>query len=138
MYTVNEVEAMLSELVDEIPNEFFVNLNGGIVLLDECKPHPESQGDLFIMGEYCYRSDMGRQIFIYYGSFIRMYGNASEEAFKEQLRHTLRHELTHHLESQAGERGLEIDDAIRLNEYRRIHRPDSPAAETPKKHFFNH
>ena len=122
MYSIDDVSGMLEEIVDEIPPEFFNDLNGGIVLLEECKPHPQSAGDLFIMGEYHHRRDMGRYICIYYGSFIRIYGHLSEAALREKLRSTLIHEFTHHLESLAGERGLEIQDKIRMNEYRRLHK----------------
>ena len=122
MYNIDDVSEMLEEIVDEIPTEFFDDLNGGIVLLDECPPHPESLGDLFILGQYQYRWDMGRSIHIYYGSFMRIYSYLTPEKLKEKLRETLEHELTHHWESKAREKGLEIEDAIKINEYKRIHK----------------
>jgi len=124
MYTIDDVEKMLDQIADEIPDDFFKDLNGGVILLEESKTHPQSAGDLFIMGEYVHRQDMGRYICIYYGSFMRVYGGAPEHVLYAQLRTTLLHEFTHHLESLAGERGLEIRDEIKLNEYRRIHRND--------------
>ena len=118
MYTIDAVEKMLSEIAEELPAELFNHLNGGVVLLEACKAHPESTGDLYIMGEYSHRHDMGRCIYIYYGSFMRVHAYAPEDVLRGQLRATLLHELTHHLESLAGERGLEVKDKIKLEEYR--------------------
>lgn len=38
---------------------------------------------------------------------------------------TIKHEFTHHLESLAGEKGLEIDDAIKINTYLSKHKKRS-------------
>ncbi len=125
MYTIDEVETMLNDIADEIPDAFFERLNGGVILLEECKTHPESAGDLYIMGEYCNSQVMGRCIRMYYGSFMRVHAYAPEPELRQLLRGTLLHEFTHHLESLAGERGLEIKDKLRLEEYRRVHRNDA-------------
>ena len=58
-------------------------------------------------------------IYIYYGSFLEVYGELGEKELEEELRETLLHEFTHHMESLAGERGLEIKDEKELWEYRR-------------------
>ena len=121
MYTIDEVRRMLGEIADELPEAFFRQLNGGILLQEACKAHPQGKGDLFIMGDYNNRRDMGRSINIYYGSFMRAWGHAPEHVLRAKLRATLLHEFTHHLESLAGERGLEIRDKIQLEEYRRTH-----------------
>jgi len=121
MHSIEAVDAMLAQIADEIPGMFFERLNGGIQLREECKEHPQSQGDLYIMGEYCNRRDLGRHINIYYGSFMRVYADAPAEVLYRKLRESLLHELTHHLESLAGERGLEIQDKIKLAEYRERH-----------------
>ena len=73
-----------------------------------------------IMGEYI-RSNLGRMIKIYYGSFERMYSWMDEEQLTEQLREVLRHEFTHHIESLAGERGLEIKDEQQIRDYMERH-----------------
>lgn len=121
MYTIDDIQEMLNQIADEIPDEFFKHLNGGVVLLDECKLHPDSKVDLYILGEYSYRQDMGRQIYIYYGSFMKLYTHAPKELMYKELRRTLLHEFTHHLESLSGERGLGIKDKVRLNEYLHAH-----------------
>ena len=125
MYTIDDVERLLGDIAEEIPDEFFRYLNGGVILLPQVKLHPEGvAGDLYIMGEYNHRYDMGRSICMYYGSFMRLYANAPENILRWHLRDTLLHEFTHHLESLAGERGLEIKDEIQLEEYKRVHRED--------------
>jgi len=121
MYTIDDIQEILKQIADDIPDEFFKHLNGGVVLLDECKPHPKSKGDLFILGEYSYRHDMGRHIYLYYGSFAKLYANSPKSVLYNELRRTLLHEFTHHLESLAGERSLEVKDKVRLGEYLHTH-----------------
>jgi len=121
MITVDELAAMLEELESEIPADLYRDLNGGVVLVQGSKLHPESGGsrDLYIMGEYNWQPrGLGRYITIYYGSFVRVYDHYPPERQKEELRKILYHEFTHHLESMAGEKDLEIKDAIDLLEYR--------------------
>lgn len=117
--SIEEVHEILDEIVEELPKEFFEKLNEGIILLPECRFHPESNraNRLYIMGQYS-KSITGRHIVIYYGSFERVYDGVSIEILKEKLRDTLLHEFTHHLESLAGEKGLEIKDAEAINRYR--------------------
>ena len=117
-YSIDEVQAMLMEIADELPDLFFRELNGGIILLEDCKEHPQG-GNLLIMGDYQARRDLGRSIRIYYGSFMRAHGYLPEEQLREKLKATLLHEFTHHLESLAGERGLELRDLKELEEFRR-------------------
>jgi len=122
MYSIDTVEKMLEEIADDIPDEFFKNLNGGIILLPESKQHHYSKGDLYIMGEYNNRHDFGRFICIYYGSFMRVHADLPEAKFKEKLKKTLLHEFTHHLESLSGQRDLEYKDEDELNRYKRIYK----------------
>ena len=126
MYTIDEISDMLDDIVDEIPLELFKDLNGGIILLEECKSHPESMGNLFVLGEYHHRQGMGRYIIIYYGSFMRLYQHLRPEQLRARLKETLLHEFTHHLESLAGEKGLEIQDKLDLQRYRQLHRRPKP------------
>lgn len=121
--TIEELHDILDSIAEGLPKEIFKGLNEGIVLLPEYKIHPESRegNTLYIMGEYSV-SFTGRNIRIYYGSFKRAYGDISKDRLYEKLKETLLHEFTHHLESLAGERDLEIEDAERLDEYRRYGR----------------
>lgn len=120
MVTIEEAGLMLDEIAQELPEEFYRQLNGGILLLPNAKAHPEARGDgdLFIMGEYTHSPTLGRYITIYFGSFERVYAHLTPEAFKAQLKRVLVHEFTHHLENLAGDRSLEHKDARDMERYR--------------------
>ena len=105
----DEAGALLDEMAEEFPPEFYDELNGGIALLPEAKEDPEGEhGELYIMGEYC-NDMMGKYINLYYGSFAALAGQEdwTEEDWEDELYTTLAHEFTHHIEGRAGERGLE-------------------------------
>ncbi|MEA5003761.1 MAG: metallopeptidase family protein [Christensenella sp.] len=123
MISLEEMGELLDELAEELPQEFFADLNGGILLLPQVEMHPKSRADdLYVMGRYFRSSDMGNHIEIYYGSFERLYGHLSKDQLREQLRSTLRHEFRHHLEGLSGERGLEVEDEVYISEYLRSHK----------------
>lgn len=119
MFTIDDAQEILDDIANNLPKDFYKELNGGILLLPEAKESPYSQAnDLWIMGEYCVNSSMGRMIKIYYGSFERnLPQDISREVLRDKLKEVLVHEFTHHLESLAGERGLEIWDEEQLNKY---------------------
>jgi Uncharacterized protein conserved in bacteria len=117
---MEEFLEMVDDIAGEIPREFFDRLNGGIVLRPEQKYHPQGVGnDLFIMGEYSSSRTMGRTIYIYYGSYEAVYGYMEKEQLRKRVKETVLHEFTHHFESLAGERDLEIEDAVRIAEYKK-------------------
>lgn len=121
--SIDEVHEMLDEIAEDIPKEFYRELNGGIILIDKHKLHPESQSgyELYVKGEYI-KDITGRYIKIYYGSFKKLYIKISKKKLYKKLEDTLLHEFTHHLEDLAGERGLEIKDIESLNRYRSKHK----------------
>lgn len=118
MVTIREAEQMLDEIAESLPEEIFRHLNGGVSLspLSKLSPHAVDN-DLYILGEYMSGGVLGRYIVIYYGSFARTFGNIPPDMFRQELARTLKHELTHHLESLAGEKDLEIEDAEQLWDY---------------------
>ena len=123
MITYDETMEILSDIADEIPEEFYRELNGGIILLPDSKTHPDSRPDdkLYVLGEY--HNDrkgyggLGRYIVIYHGSFVKMYPGIRRKYQTEKLREVLIHEFTHHMESLSGERALQIKDARQLGKY---------------------
>ncbi|MDD4774809.1 MAG: metallopeptidase family protein [Eubacteriales bacterium] len=119
MIDIDRFEQIAEELTGELPEVFFKELNGGVNILEYIKIHPKSSPDhpMFIMGEYHYTRETGRGIYIYYGSFMRMYPNAPEDTIRHHLRSTLRHEFRHHLESLAGERMLIDEDNTLFERY---------------------
>lgn len=118
MISIDEMQELLDELAEELPEEFYNELNGGIILLPEAHLSAYAKGnDLYTLGEYRHSWSMGRYIVIFYGSFEKIFGHLSDEALKAELRKTLRHEFTHHLESLAGENALEKEDADYISKY---------------------
>jgi len=117
---IEEMQEALDELEKDLPQEILKELNGGIILAEDSKMHPQSMGnDLFILGEYHHEPrGLGRYVMIYYGSIMRTHGHLSREKQLDKLKAVLYHELFHHLESQAGERSLEVQDAIDLARYK--------------------
>ncbi len=124
--TLEHFSQLADEVADEIPQEFFRKLNGGIILQTYAKLHPQSvpHAPLYIMGEYTRSHMMGRHIVVYYGSLNAVYGHCSDEVMKQHIRSTIFHEFRHHLESLGGSRELEIEDAVRMAEYRRKYHVD--------------
>jgi len=120
MITFDEAAAMLDEIADKLPEGFFKDLNGGIYLLPEVKKHNESteRQPLYILGEYISQHDLGKLIYLYYGSFMQVYQHLSPKELKKELESVLIHEFTHHLEFLAGDRDLEIKDDIEMERYK--------------------
>jgi len=121
--TLDHFNRLADEVADEVPLEFFRELNGGIILQTAAKQHSKSVpgAPLYVMGEYCRSRMMGRHINLYYGSFNVTYGHCSDKEMKAHIRSTLFHEFRHHLEALGGRRELEDEDARRLWAYRRKH-----------------
>ena len=118
MMTIDEMQDVLDELAEELPEVFYKDLNGGIVLLPQAKESEYSRkDDLYTLGEYHHGGAMGNYIKIYYGSFERLFGYLSDEQMKAQLRKTLRHEFRHHIETLAGEDDLVDEDARFIRGY---------------------
>lgn len=118
MIDIDTVQSMLEDIASELPEEFYRELNGGILLLPKVKRNRLGRGDdLYVMGEYHNNRSMGRYIVIYYGSFEQLYGHLGPRALRRRLSHTLKHEFTHHLESLAGERTLEKKDEEFIRKY---------------------
>lgn len=124
MVTIDDAHELLDEIAAELPQDFWKELNGGVCLLPDTKVSPEAvKRDLYVLGEYAYSPVTGRCIYIYYGSFHRLFRNVTREEMKTELRRVLFHEFTHHVESLAGERGLEIKDQQQMAEYHRRNKP---------------
>ncbi|MDO4270901.1 MAG: metallopeptidase family protein [Eubacteriales bacterium] len=119
MISIDRFEEILGALAEELPEAFYEELNGGI-LVDPGRPlHPaDEHGDLYIMGEYRVEPAMGKYIVMFYGSFRRVFGNLDEARLTEEMRKVLRHEFRHHVEGRAGVRDLEVWDEEQISAYR--------------------
>ncbi|MCL2580479.1 MAG: YdeI/OmpD-associated family protein [Oscillospiraceae bacterium] len=120
MLTFEEAREALTEISDALPPAIFDGLNGGILLLPDTM---QDEHGLYILGQYHYEPNgFGRYVTIHYGSMVKVYGHLSAKGFQNELSSTLRHELVHHLEHQAGDRTLEIKDAMQIERYLRFKR----------------
>jgi len=133
--TFEQSQDALTEIADSLPGEIFNRLNGGILLLPDTVRDPHYRG-LFILGQYHVEPQgFGRYVTIHYGSMVQVFGHLSPAAFRQKLEETLRHELIHHIESLAGDRSLEIRDAIEMDKFKQrrklrlSHNPSLPDLE---------
>ena len=125
-----------TELLDEemklLPDYVYEELSGGVLVDEAAKLHPKRlMDDLYILGTYSSGTIFGKQIVLYYGSFMKTMGSAPEERIRLQIRDTLRHEFLHHLETRAGlfGRGTLIEeDRDRMMRYYMMHRERAEAA----------
>ena len=102
MITIEEYGAIVSELMDELPDEFFRELSGGVIVSEPVAIPDYAQGnDLYTLGKYQIFSRV-RQITMFKGSFDRVYPRADVVEARRILRGVLRHEIRHHLESLGG------------------------------------
>ena len=120
---IDSFHKMIEELSEEIPDDLFRELNGGILTLPEVKLHPQSKKPAYYtLGEYRTQiPGLGRYIVIYYGSFVNVFGvNADTDTLRREIRKVLLHEFRHHIESLAGEKDLMIEDEINLQKYKNL------------------
>ena len=124
MISIGEYRQIVSELLDELPKEFFRELTGGVIVSAAAEVPDYARGnDLYIMGQYR-RSSGIRQIVLFKGSFDRAYPQADAAEARRLLRGILRHEFRHHLESIGGIRNsssLEVEDEREKQAYLAFH-----------------
>ena len=128
MISTEEYRQIVSELLDELPEEFFQKLSGGVVVSEAAELPAYARGDdLYTMGKYVISSGI-RQIVMYKGSFDRVFPQADAAEAKERLRAVLRHEFRHHVEFLGGVRNsssLEAQDEREKQAYLARHRKES-------------
>ena len=111
MISTEEYRAIVFELMDELPDAFFRELSGGVVVSDaKVIPDYAKGNDICTMGAYKIYSGV-RQIVMYKGSFDAVYPHADAAEAKKLLRGILRHEMRHHLESLGGVHNAESLEA---------------------------
>ena len=113
MISIEEYRKIVSELLDELPEQFFQELSGGVIVSEAVVIPDYARGnDLCSMGQYQVSFGI-RQITLFKGSFDMVYPLADAEEARELLRGILHHEFRHHLESLGGIRNsssLEAED----------------------------
>ena len=120
MISIEVYRNIISELMDELPKEFFRDLSGGVIVSEALViPDYARADDLYTLGQYQVASGI-RQIIMFKGSFDRAYPRADAARAKELLRGILRHEFRHHLEFLGGihnSDSLEAEDRRRKQAY---------------------
>ena len=120
MISMEEYRAIISELMDELPEEFFRELTGGVIVSEALViPDYARDNDLFTLGQYQVYAGV-RQIVMYKGSFDRLYPCADGAEARDRLRGILRHEFRHHIEFLGGlhnSSSLEAEDARKKQAY---------------------
>ena len=120
MISTEEYKAIVSDLMDELPEAFFRQLTGGVIMSEALVIPDYAQGnDLYTLGQYqvCYGV---RQIVMFKGSFDRLYPQAGVPEAREILRGVLRHEFRHHIEFLGGihnSSSLEAEDRRKKRQY---------------------
>ena len=89
-----------------------MHLNGGIIV----EPSAKEEGEYLLMGEYIEDPGMGKMVFLYYGSFREILGDAPIREWKEEIEETIVHEVRHHIESLAGVDDLSVEEEMEFNE----------------------
>ena len=120
MIGLEEYKTIVSELMDELPAEFFRELSGGVIVSEALVIPDYARGnDLYTLGQYQVYAGV-RQIVMFKGSFDRAYPLADAAEARELLRGILRHEFRHHIEFLGGlhnSSSLEAEDARRKQAY---------------------
>ena len=136
MISTEEYKRIISELLDELPEEFFRDLTGGVIDSEASVIPDYAQGnDLYTMGMYKIYSGI-RQIVMYKGSFDRVYHYADSAQAKDILRGILRHEFRHHMETRAGlfKKGTLVEEDE--NQMMRYYMRHKPAEEPDPENAF--
>ena len=131
MISIGEYRRIVAELMDELPEEFFRELSGGVIVSEAAVSPDYARGDLYTMGQYQLTAGM-RQIILYKGSFDRAYPQADAAEARKLLRGILRHEFRHHLESLGGvhnSTSLEAEDARKKQAYLSRYRDQAPGRD---------
>lgn len=112
MLSLEDFKTIISDLIDELPDEFFKELSGGVIVSESSLiPGYAREDDLYTLGQYRVYHGM-RQIVIYKGSFDRVHPSAGITEARRILRGILRHEVRHHMESLGG-----VHDSSSLEAY---------------------
>ena len=125
MISTEEYRTIISELMDELPEPFFRELTGGVIMSEALViPDYARENDLYTLGQYQVYYGV-RQIVMFKGSFDRLYPRADVEEARGILRGILRHEFRHHIEFLGGihnSSSLEAEDERQKRAYLARHK----------------
>jgi predicted Zn-dependent protease with MMP-like domain len=105
MMELDAFTAYVTQALDEeIPAVLLQGLNLGVIVKANLE-RSKSESQFIIMGLYV-QNQLGKQIILYYGSFLYFYKDSPSDLWKAKILHTIKHELTHHVEALAGQEDL--------------------------------
>ena len=120
MISTEEYREIISELMDELPEAFYRELTGGVIMSEALViPDYAQENDLYTLGQYQVYYGV-RQIVMFKGSFDRVFPNADVAQARDILRGVLRHEFRHHIEFLGGihnSSSLEAEDERKKQSY---------------------
>jgi hypothetical protein len=67
---------------------------------------------------------LGKQIIIYYGSFLYFYEDKSDEVWKRKILATIKHEFIHHIEALSGQEDLAKKERYEASHRKKIKKKD--------------
>ncbi len=112
-------KAIVREQLRKIPRRFRRGVHGFRVER-RAKRQPGSLSGLYILGTYHTDADhLGPVVTLYYGSFRRVFPEATLRLVRREVAKTIAHELLHHWELQAGRDLLGDEDRLQLARWRR-------------------
>lgn len=131
--TFDEFADIAEEEIALLPEYVTEELTGGVLVDENVCLHPgRVDDDLYILGTYSSGGLYGKQIILYYGSFMAVMKSSSDETIRMQIRETLRHEFRHHLETRAGlfwQGTLIEEDAENMRKYYMRHAKTRPSGD---------
>ena len=120
MISTEQYREIISELMDELPEAFYRELTGGVIMSEAIVIPDYARGDdLCTLGQYQVYYGV-RQIVMFKGSFDRLYPNVDVAQARGILRGVLRHEFRHHIEFLGGihnSSSLEAEDERKKQNY---------------------
>jgi hypothetical protein len=132
--TFDEFSDICEEEIALLPDYVQEELTGGVLVDQNAYLHPKRlRDDLYILGTYSSGGIYGKQIVLYYGSFMAVMGACGEEAIRMQIRETIRHEFRHHMETRAGlfwKGTLIEEDNETMQKYYMLRRGENPPEES--------
>ena len=124
----DKFDFILGDLLDELPEAFFMDLQAGIIVSEEAPlSKHDLNNDLYVFGQYM-ADKYGNQIIIYKGSFDKFYSHLNDTALTDKMREVVRHEFRHHMENLSGisnSESLEAEDARYIGAYIEAHAKES-------------
>ena len=126
--TLSEFEELAGEAFDQatagIDADTIESLNLGVaVAREENRQRDPDGGVSYTLGTFVHHPILGRQVELYYGSFLAVHGSLQLREWQEEIESVVRHELQHFLEDLQGRRDL----AKAEEEERRFRRMLGPA-----------